>query len=213
MKLKEPQLSLKKQNQKQVYVRWLHTLGFWRSRTGKVWIVCIVQMSDCTRKSSVSLSPWTSLRSAAPGNTVDYGLFWITSVGLLPRQQQLEKTRLPSRVGFCSNQGHEKKQKMGVYNDTFFIYAGIMSTCWCVEPLQMLAAPGLLSGFGPADFTACVSEKRENTETISATDKRNTWARLLHHSASSTRSHLFSVLPVIRWLSQRVVAPAPTNTL
>lgn len=91
----------------------LHTLGFWRSTTGKVSIVCIVQMSDCRRKSSVSLSPWTSLRSAAPGNTVDYGLFWITSVGLLPRQQQLEKTRLPSRVGFCSNQGHEKKKKNG----------------------------------------------------------------------------------------------------
>lgn len=39
---------------------------------------------------------------------VDCGLFWITSVALLPRQQQLEKTRLPSReqLCFCSNQGY-----------------------------------------------------------------------------------------------------------
>lgn len=176
-------------------------------------MVCIVQMSDCRRKSSASLSPWTSLRSAAPGNTVDYGLFWITSVGLLPRQQQLEKTRLPSRVGFCSNQGHEKK-KWVVYNDTFFISAGIMSSCWRVEPLQVPAAPQRLR---PTDFTACVSGKRGNAETISATDESDTWARSLHHSEQSGLAvlvlhalHLFSVLPVIRWLSQRVVAPPQT---
>lgn len=59
------------------------------------------------------------------GSAVDYGLFWITSVGLLPRQQQLEKTRLPSRAGFCSNQGYGR-EKTEVFNGRSFIYAGIV---------------------------------------------------------------------------------------
>lgn len=80
----------------------------------------LFKMSYCRCRSFMQHSPWTSLRSAAPGTTVDYGLCWITSVGLLPRQQQLEKTRLPSRVGFCSNQGHEKKKKKRCFTMTDF---------------------------------------------------------------------------------------------
>lgn len=113
--------------------------------------------------------------SAAPENIVDYGLFWITSVGLLPRQQQLEETRLPSRVGFCSNQGHgNKKQtnKTGHY-DRFFIFAGIIYT-WHVYALQILAFLNGLCTCG-AYSIACFSKKRENVQTLSTIDKKKTW--------------------------------------
>lgn len=49
-------------------------------------------------------------RSCNRKHFVDRGLFWITSVALLPRQRLLETTRLPSRVQlcFCSNQGYRE---------------------------------------------------------------------------------------------------------
>lgn len=65
------------------------------------------------------------------------GLFWSTLVGLLPRQQQLEKTRLPSRERLCflGNQGQEDGSGF-----TWFLRKLIQRTCYCSRYTEALGS-------------------------------------------------------------------------
>lgn len=67
------------------------------------------------------IAPWR--QNCNRKHFVDCGLFWISLVALLPRQQQLEKTRLPSReqLCFCSNQGYGEGSGFTWFSHEIFV--------------------------------------------------------------------------------------------